>query len=53
MNLAIAILYNMLKGKQTIFNFTINADRNTNELENLLKHEFFNKSSIEQFHISK
>ena len=50
----IAILYNMLKGKQDIFNFTINADKNNNELENLLKHEFFKKkSSIEQFHISK
>ena len=50
----IAILYNMLKGKQEIFHFTIQEDKNIIELENLLKDELFkNKSTVEQFHISK
>ena len=50
----IAILYNMLKGKQKIFNFSVRADRNINELENQLKQELFNKySSVEQFYITK
>jgi len=41
----IAILYNMLKGRQKIFNFSVKADRNISDLENALKQEFFNTYS--------
>ena len=50
----IAILYNMIKGKQNIYQFSVKADKNIIELENELKNEFFHRnSSVEQFHVSK
>ena len=50
----IAILFNMLKGRQEIYNYTIKEDKDIIQLENELKQIFFtNNSTIEQFYILK
>ena len=50
----IAILFNMIKGKQDIYSYTIKEDRDVIQLENELKQNFYtNDSTIEQFYITK
>ena len=50
----IAILYNMLKGRIKIFNFTINSDKDPIDLTTEFNDIFYKKkSSIELFHISR
>ena len=50
----IAILFNMIKGKQDIYTYTIKEDRDVIQLENELKQVFYtNDSTIEQFYITK
>ena len=50
----IAILFNMIKGKQDIYNYTIKQDKDVIQLENELKQVFYtNDSTIEQFYITK
>tara|TARA_B100001057_G_C22862999_1_gene955365 strand:- start:867 stop:4658 length:3792 start_codon:yes stop_codon:yes gene_type:complete len=50
----IAILYNMLKGRIKIFNFTVKSSREPSELTPQLNEIFYKKQSpIELFHISR
>ena len=50
----IAILYNMLKGRQKIYTFTVQSTMDPNELTNQLNDIFYKKKSpIELFHVSR
>ena len=50
----IAILYNMLKGIQEVYNFVVNENINENDIFNKLKNTFYNKESkILQFYHKK
>jgi hypothetical protein len=50
----IAILYNMLRGVIHVYNFSINTDKNEEDIQKELKEIYYkDNSSIEQFHCSK
>ena len=50
----IAILFNMLRGKLNVFNFTVTTDRDEEDIQKELRDKFYTeKSSIEQLHVKK
>ena len=50
----IAILFNMLRGKLNIFNFTLRTDRDEEDIQKELRDKFYTEtSSIEQLHVKK